>query len=111
MAANLVGSNKRGKDGLIGYMRRLAVRNEPVFDGLLRHVMGSQVTIEHTQRPKKYQSLEEVVEELRPDPARVRAQRSAAAISAALEQSQIGEALQRPLPPSGIFCAARCARS
>ena len=64
-AANLVGSNRRGKDGLIGYMRRLAVRNEAVFGGLLRHVMGSQVTVEHTERHKKYQTVEEVVEELR----------------------------------------------
>ena len=64
-AANLVGSNRRGKDGLIGYMRRLAVRNEAVFGGLLRQVMGTQVTVEHTERHKKYQTVEEVVEELR----------------------------------------------
>ena len=64
-AANLVGSDKRGKGGLVGYMRRLVVRNEAVFGGLLRQVMGSQVTIEHTERAKTYQSVEEVVEELR----------------------------------------------
>ena len=110
-AANLVGSDKRGKDGLIGYMRRLAVRNEAVFGGLLRHVMGSQVTIEHTERAKTYQSVEEVVEELRRFGI-VPMQQKALPHYVGPELELDPAAIPQPLPRgSGISSAARCARS
>ena len=109
-AANLVGSNRRGKDGLIGYMRRLAVRNEAVFGGLLRHVMGTQVTIEHTERHKKYQTVEEVVEELRRFGI-VPMQQKSLPHYVGPELELDPAAIPQPLPRgSGIFLAAGCAR-
>ena len=67
-AANQLGEDGEGYDGLVGYMRFLG-RSEPkTFAMLLRAVMPTQVdikTVEQVGRPKRYQTSEEVLEELK----------------------------------------------
>ena len=48
-----------GAGGMRGYMRHLAMNNEAVFGGLLRGVMGAQVTVER-QREAPAKTEQEV---------------------------------------------------
>jgi hypothetical protein len=48
-----------------GYMKFLGKNFPPVFGGLMRAVMPTQVSVEQVQRPKRYQTMEEVLEELK----------------------------------------------
>jgi hypothetical protein len=64
-AANKVGLDGKGTGGMDGYLVRVALENQAVFCGLLRAVMGTQVTLEQTQPPKRYETLEEVLADLK----------------------------------------------
>jgi hypothetical protein len=48
-----------------GYLEKVALEDVAQFCGLLRGVMGTQATMEHTERARNYQTMEEVLEELR----------------------------------------------
>jgi hypothetical protein len=50
-AASRIGRDGKGTGGMDGYMERLALNNEPVFGGLLRGVMGTQVSVDHHEAP------------------------------------------------------------
>jgi hypothetical protein len=63
-AANIVGEDDEGKDGLTGYMVRLARGNETVFGGLLRAIIPTQMVIERVEKPQSYKSFDEVKKEL-----------------------------------------------
>jgi hypothetical protein len=64
-AANTIGRDGRGAGGMDGYMERVALTEVAQFCGLLRGVMGTQASVEHTERPRNYQTLDEVLAELR----------------------------------------------
>lgn len=66
LAAQAVGNDGVGKDGLVGYLMKVANKNMASFCSLLGRVMPLQVeTKEHTTAPVVYKSLEEVRAELR----------------------------------------------
>ena len=48
-----------------GFVKRCYARKPETVLNLLRVVMGTQVTVEHVERPKRYETMEEVLEELR----------------------------------------------
>jgi alkylation response protein AidB-like acyl-CoA dehydrogenase len=58
-AANDIGEDGNGAGGMRGCMRHLAMNNEAVFGGLLRGVMGTQVTVER-QREAPAKTEQEV---------------------------------------------------
>lgn len=64
-AANIVGEDGQGKDGLVGYMEDLARNEKAIFGGMLRGVMGTQVTVEQVERPKEYLTTEDILAELK----------------------------------------------
>ena len=64
-AANRIGIDGQGTDGMVGYMEHLGRNNESVFGGLLRGVMGQQVSVERVEQPKEYPTEAEVLAELK----------------------------------------------
>lgn len=66
-AAEMVGQDGRGKDGLVGYLARIALRNEEVFGRLLVKLLPMQITGDKggpVQLAVSY-SKEELAEKLR----------------------------------------------
>ena len=64
-ACNELGFDGQGQEGMKGYMKFLGKNFPPVFGGLMRAVLPTQVSVEQVQRPKRYQTMEEVLEELK----------------------------------------------
>ena len=65
LAAELEGSNQHGKDGMIGFLRRVARDDITSFAGLLKAVMGHQIeTGEDAQVEVTYRSVAEIRREL-----------------------------------------------
>lgn len=62
-AAALVGQDGKGKDGLVGYLKMLAVKERPVYARLLERVLPLQLNVEDKSAPKYTAS--EAVERLR----------------------------------------------
>jgi hypothetical protein len=62
-AATLVGQDGKGRDGLVGYLKMLAVRERAVYARLLEKVLPMQVSVEDKSRP--LYSAAEAVERLR----------------------------------------------
>jgi hypothetical protein len=56
---------RNGAEGMKGFVKRCYARKPETVLNLLRVVMGTQVTVEHVERPKRYETMEEVLEELR----------------------------------------------
>ena len=50
-AANELGEDGKGLDGMKGYMRRLGLEEPKTFGMLLRAIMPTQVTVEHKDVP------------------------------------------------------------
>ena len=63
MAAEQVGENGKGLDGLVGYLRMLAVKERVVYARLLERVMPFQLAV-NPSGPQKY-TPQEAVEKLR----------------------------------------------
>ena len=51
-AAALVGQDGKGKDGLVGYLKMLAVKERPVYARLLERVLPLQLNVEDKSAPK-----------------------------------------------------------
>jgi hypothetical protein len=64
-AANRLGEDGAGKDGMVGYMVHLGRFEKSIFGGLLRAVMGTQFSVERIEQPKEYRSVADILEELR----------------------------------------------
>ena len=65
LAAELEGSNQHGKDGMIGFLRRVARDDITSFAGLLKAVMGHQIeNNEEAQVEVTYRSVAEIRREL-----------------------------------------------
>lgn len=62
-AATLVGHDGKGKDGLIGYLKMLAVRERPVYARLLEKVLPMQVHVQ--DQTTRLLTPEEAAEKLR----------------------------------------------
>lgn len=62
-AAALVGSNGKGKDGLVGYLENLARTHKPVYARLLEKVLPMQLHIK--ERSNALLTPEEAIERLR----------------------------------------------
>jgi len=63
-AAELEGQDGKGKDGMVGYMRKLA-RNEPkTFAGLLGRALPFHLISHQTNDADRFESKEELLEEL-----------------------------------------------
>jgi hypothetical protein len=62
LAAEQVGNDGAGKDGLIGYLRHVAVTDVKAFTGLLGRVIPLQVeghmSVEHTSKEQKDAAVE-----------------------------------------------------
>jgi hypothetical protein len=63
-AANEVGRDGKGTGGMQGYMEFLAEEHPRTFGMLLLAVMRTQVTVERTEQPKEYETVEDVRREL-----------------------------------------------
>lgn len=63
-AAEGVGLDGRGKDGLVGYLRRLAIFEPVAYAGLLRAILPHQIKIE-ANRPLVHQQVQCIL--VRPD--------------------------------------------
>ena len=61
-AATLVGQDGKGKDGLVGYLKMLAVKERAVYSRLLEKVLPMQLHLE--DKTKNY-TVEEAAERLR----------------------------------------------
>lgn len=51
-AATLVGENGKGKDGLVGYLKMLAVKEKVVYARLLEKVLPLQIAVEDRTKPQ-----------------------------------------------------------
>ena len=58
--AEQVGSDGKGRDGLIGYMRRVALRHPDLFVPLLAKIMPLQLNVATPTQPSAPLTLEEV---------------------------------------------------
>ena len=63
-ACNQIGSDGKGTGGLQGYMVFLGKQHPTTMGMLLRAIMPTQVTVERTERPKEYKTLEDAKKEL-----------------------------------------------
>ena len=61
-AAELVGQDGKGKDGLVGYLKMLAMRERPVYARLLEKVLPMQVSVD--DKTKRTFTAEEAVAQL-----------------------------------------------
>ena len=64
LAAEQVGEDGRGKDGLVGYLRNIARTQPKTYAALLGRLLPYQIN-ESPPEEVKYRSVEEVKEELR----------------------------------------------
>ncbi len=65
LAAELEGMNQNGKDGMVGFLRRVAREDITAFAGLLKGVMGQQGEAEQDVRVAVvYKTVEEMRREL-----------------------------------------------
>jgi hypothetical protein len=64
LAAEQVGEDGRGKDGLVGYLRKIARTQPKTYAALLGRLLPYQIN-ERPPEEVKYRSVEEVKEELR----------------------------------------------
>ena len=64
MAAEQVGEDGKGKDGLVGYLRKIARTQPKTYAALLGRLLPYQIT-ESPPEEVAYRSVEEVHEELR----------------------------------------------
>jgi len=64
LAAEQTGEDGRGRDGLVGYLRRMARTNPRSFGALLARVPPDKI-IRKDNGPQKYKTLEEIKEALR----------------------------------------------
>src|ERR1700676_4966009 len=65
-AAEQVGENGSGRDGLVGYMRRLAIRRMVTFVAMLREVLEIEVKNSKDPEPElDYLGINESEEEMR----------------------------------------------
>jgi hypothetical protein len=65
-AAAQVGEDGRGKDGLVGYLRRIARTQPKLYAPLLARALDYQTTVDDDEPTEiVYKTVEEVVEELR----------------------------------------------
>ena len=62
MAGEIVGSDGKGRDGLLGYLTMIARRDPKTYCGLLGRLMPIDVH-STTQQPVTYRTSEEVMEE------------------------------------------------
>lgn len=65
-ACEMVGRDKHGKDGVEGYLARLAINHPAVMGRLLEKLLPLQLmgAIEHTA-PRTYETLEDLSDELK----------------------------------------------
>ena len=63
MAGEIVGSDGKGRDGLLGYLTMIARRDPKTYCGLLGRLMPIDVQ-STTQQPVTYRTSEEVLDEL-----------------------------------------------
>jgi hypothetical protein len=59
LAAEQIGEDGRGRDGLVGYLRRMARTNPRSFDALLGRVPPDEI-IRKDNGPQEYETLDEV---------------------------------------------------
>jgi hypothetical protein len=64
-AAELTGRDKKGKDGLVGYLQRLAIYEPKSFAALLGRVIPLHVVADVDHNVRELRSREDVLEELR----------------------------------------------
>ncbi len=63
-AAHRLGSDGKGKDGLVGYLMALAVEDTRTFGALLRAMLPLQIAPEKSHLDIIYRSVDEILEEL-----------------------------------------------
>jgi hypothetical protein len=64
-AAELVGQDQRGKEGLVGYLKMLAIKERALFSRLLEKVLPMQLSMKDETDPRRMLTPEQAVARLR----------------------------------------------